>query len=85
MLEKLDTDVLMILDFCAAAGAIVESTESNCKGRTKILAAGGYSETSPCSTISMNDGVDTACTFSRVLLEESENRSGTTFTTANLN
>ena len=85
MLEKLDTDVLIILDICAAAGAVVDSSESDCKGRIEIIAAGGYIDTSPCSIIRMNDGSDTAWTFSRVLLEELETRSGTTFTNASLN
>ena len=85
MLEKLATDVLIILDIYAAAGAVVDFSESKCKGKTDILAAGGYSNLSSCSTIRINDGADTAWTFSRVLLEELESRCGTTFTAANLN
>ncbi|KAH7417694.1 hypothetical protein BKA64DRAFT_769860 [Cadophora sp. MPI-SDFR-AT-0126] len=47
--QNIDCDVLMLLDTCLAASTIAasQSTNSNSRSRTEIIAAGGYETTTP--------------------------------------
>ena len=44
VLERLEIDVLILLDTCAARGAVIRSSAARAKGRTEIIAACGYDD-----------------------------------------